>query len=188
LDHSDKDKGPALGTGKARIDEEAFAELFRLYYDDVFRYCAHRLFDRHIAEDVTSTVFLKVAGNLHRFKGDNDDFRRWLYRIANNAVNEYLRHLRRRARAIKVVAENARGQTLDNIAEGEDSYRKYALLKQAMLNLKPKYQAVITMRFFENMKLTEIAGILGKSPGTVRSQLARGLSKLRKKLAAGGYS
>jgi RNA polymerase sigma factor (sigma-70 family) len=49
--------------------------------------------------------------------------------------------------------------------------------------LKPRYQAVVTLRFFENMKLTEIAEVLGASPGTVRSQLARALGKLRKTLA-----
>jgi len=58
------------------------------------------------------------------------------------------------------------------------------LLKEAVLALKPRYQTIITLRFFENMKLNEIAEVLGGSPGTVRSQLARALAMLRKKLAA----
>jgi RNA polymerase sigma factor (sigma-70 family) len=49
--------------------------------------------------------------------------------------------------------------------------------------LKPRYQTIITLRFFENLKLTEIAEVLASSPGTVRSQLARALAKLRKVLA-----
>ena len=57
-----------------------------------------------------------------------------------------------------------------------------ALLKKALLSLKPKYQTVITLRFFENMKLTEIAACLGKNPSTVRSWLSRATEKLRKKL------
>jgi RNA polymerase sigma-70 factor (ECF subfamily) len=59
-----------------------------------------------------------------------------------------------------------------------------ALLKQAMFALKPKYQTIITLRFFENLRLTEIAEVLGNSPGTVRSQLKRALARLRKKMAA----
>ncbi len=47
-------------------------------------------------------------------------------------------------------------------------------------------QTIITLRFFENLKLTEIAGVLGSSPGTVRSQLARALAKLRAKMSSGG--
>ncbi|GAH04532.1 unnamed protein product, partial [marine sediment metagenome] len=54
-----------------------------------------------------------------------------------------------------------------------------------MFELKPRYQTIITLRFFENLKLTEIAEVLGSSPGTVRSQLARALAKLRKKINAG---
>ncbi|MHC4496936.1 MAG: RNA polymerase sigma factor [Planctomycetota bacterium] len=56
------------------------------------------------------------------------------------------------------------------------------ILKRALLSLKPKYQTVITLRFFENMKLTEIAACLGKKPSTVRCWLSRATAKLRKKL------
>jgi RNA polymerase sigma factor (sigma-70 family) len=48
-----------------------------------------------------------------------------------------------------------------------------------MLALKPRHQTIITLRFFENLKVTEIAEVLGSSPGTVRSQMARALAKLR---------
>lgn len=50
--------------------------------------------------------------------------------------------------------------------------------------MKPKYQTVITLHFFENMKLTEIAACLGKNPSTVRTWLNRASEKLRKKLDA----
>ncbi len=60
---------------------------------------------------------------------------------------------------------------------------KLSLLREAVFTLKPRYQTIITLRFFENMKLTEIAEVLGSGPGTVRSQLTRALAKLRKVLA-----
>jgi RNA polymerase sigma-70 factor (ECF subfamily) len=49
----------------------------------------HRLFERQAAEDVTSDVFLKAVENIHRFKGNEKQFRNWLYRIATNAINNY---------------------------------------------------------------------------------------------------
>jgi RNA polymerase sigma factor (sigma-70 family) len=49
-----------------------------------------------------------------------------------------------------------------------------------MLTLKPKEQAIVTMRFFENLKTEEIAEVFGTSAATVRSQLSRALVKLRK--------
>ncbi|MHC4745402.1 MAG: RNA polymerase sigma factor, partial [Planctomycetota bacterium] len=64
----------------------------------------------------------------------------------------------------------------------ESSNDKFEMLREAVLSLKPKYQTIITLRFFENMKSTEIAKLLGRSAGTVRSQLKRALIELRKRL------
>ena len=65
---------------QAQTSYNAFALLYRRHYDAVFKYCVHRLFDRHLAEDVTSQVFLKVVEKFHDFKGDERQFRNWLYR------------------------------------------------------------------------------------------------------------
>jgi len=164
---------------RACSDRAAFVQLYRRHYDAVFRYCVHRLFERTAAEDVTSDVFLKVVENIHRFKGTEKQFRNWLYRIATNAVNNYLRKTARRNRLLKVACEQANSQVTDC---GE-SAEKLTLLREAVFSLKPRYQTIITLRFFENLKLTEIAEVLGSNPGTIRSQLARALAKLRKKLA-----
>ena len=170
--------------GQARSDPAAFARLYRRYYDAVFRYCVHRLFERQTAEDITSIVFLKVVKNFGRFRGCERDFRNWLYKIATNAVNKHLRQTARRNRLLKTAAEQVSSRGADCKAAADKSIEKLALLKQAILTLKPRYQTIITLRFFENLKLTEIAETLGSSDGTVRSQLARALAKLRKKLNA----
>jgi RNA polymerase sigma-70 factor (ECF subfamily) len=167
---------------RACSDPDAFAQLYLLHYNDVFHYCLRRLFDRHSAEDVTSTVFFKVMHNLSSFDGKVNDFRNWLLRIATNAVNDHLRNSKRRADVIQKVVRNTRAESDFVIPSNDKLLEKKALLKQAILSLKPKYQTVITLRFFENMKLTEIAACLGKNPSTVRSWLSRATEKLRKKL------
>jgi len=169
---------------KACSDPDAFAELYLLHYKDVFYYCVRRLFDRHSAEDVTSTVFFKVMRKLESFDGRATDFRSWLFRIATNTVNDHLRSTKRRANVIKKAVINTRAKSVFVIDCDEELLEKKALLKQAILSLKPKYQTVVTLRFFENMKLTEIAACLGKKPSTVRSWLQRANVKLRKKLDA----
>jgi RNA polymerase sigma-70 factor (ECF subfamily) len=165
---------------RARSDRAAFVQLYHRHYDAIFRYCAHRLFDRVAAEDVTSEVFLKMVENFHRFKGTEAQFGNWLYRIATNAVNNHLRKTNRRKSLLKTACEQANDQTTDC----EETSRKLILLREAMLALKPRYQTIITLRFFENMKLIEVAELLCSSPGTVRSQLARALAKLRNKIAS----
>jgi RNA polymerase sigma-70 factor, ECF subfamily len=163
---------------RANSDTEEFIRLYRKHYDGVFRYCVHRLFDRTIAEDVTSKVFLKAVENFGRFSGDDIGLRNWLYTIATNAVNNYLRTVVRHNGQLKYLAQDSGQQD----AGYEFSVEQIAILKIAMLSLKPKYQTIITLRFFEKMNIDEIAGLFHSSPGTVRSQLSRALATLRTKM------
>jgi len=185
--HVDRDS-KAVDDGQlianARNDPAAFVQLYRRHYDAVFCYCVHRLFERQTAQDVTSAVFLSVVENFSRFRGGEQQFRNWLYKITTNAVNNYLRQAARRNVLIKRASEQINNQDSTNA-----SAEKLALLREAVLTLRPRYQTIITLRFFENLKLTEIAEVLGCSAGTVRSQLARALAKLREKLRVGeaGY-
>jgi RNA polymerase sigma-70 factor (ECF subfamily) len=122
--------------------------------------------------------------NLSSFDGTVIDFRSWLLRIATNAVNDHLRGAKRRADIIQRAVIKTRAESVFVVPCDEELLEKKALLKRAVLSLKPKYQTVITLRFFENMKLTEIAACLGKKPSTVRSWLARATAQLRKRLHA----
>jgi RNA polymerase sigma-70 factor (ECF subfamily) len=171
-------EGPLIA--RVHDDPAAFVQLYRRHYDAVFRYCVHRLFERATAEDITADVFLKVVENIGRFNGNEQQVRNWLYKIATNAVNQHLRKAVRREHLLRT----AGGQVDRGAAERGESSQKLAILRDAVLALKPRYQTIITLRFFENMKLTEIAEVLGSSPGTIRSQLTRALAKLRRNLGA----
>jgi len=162
---------------EAQTDPAALARLYRRHYDAVFRYCVHRLFDRHLAEDLTSEVFLKAVENFYKFKGSEKQFRNWLYAIATNTVNNYLRKAGRREKALKAVYQSSR----DNARNCEKTSPSLIALKKAMLGLKPKYQTIITLRFFENLKLNEIADIVDSGYGTVRSRMSRALKLLAKR-------
>ena len=169
---------------RACSDPDAFARLYLQHYDAVFHYCVRRLFDRHCAEDVTSTVFFKVMHNLGTFNGSIISFRHWLFRIATNAVNDYLRDVKRRRDVHQRIEQNALVESAFAISRDPDLPEKKALLKQAMLRLKPRYQAVVTLHYFENMKLIEIAACLDKKPSTVRNWLFRATKMLRRELDA----
>jgi RNA polymerase sigma-70 factor (ECF subfamily) len=167
---------------RAVDDPAVFVQLYRRHYDGVFRYCVHRLFERHTAEDVTSEVFLKAAKQIHRFRGREErQFRSWLFRVATNEINS---HVRKTARRQKLLRRFHQGPE-QIVTVCEDSNAEHlARLKEAVFRLKPRYQTIITLRFFENLRLTEIAEVLGCSPGTARSQLARAIAQLRKRLKA----
>jgi len=81
----------------ARNRRDALGELFDHFYPPVFAYCTRRLLVRAVAEDVTSEIFLKIASRIRDFSGTTaEDFRRWLFRIATNEINAYLRQTIRR--------------------------------------------------------------------------------------------
>ncbi|MBN1513774.1 MAG: RNA polymerase sigma factor [Phycisphaerae bacterium] len=176
---------PQSAVERARGDRDAFAELYRRHYPLVFRYCAHRLFDRHAAEDLTADVFLKAVEHLDRFEGDEPALRAWLYRIATNRINEHLRTNGRRGRPVSQIGlvndpvAPYRGDAAERIELGRT-------LAARILALPPRQQALIVLHYFERLKLVEIADILESSPATIRSQLARALAKLRNSFPSSG--
>jgi RNA polymerase sigma-70 factor (ECF subfamily) len=164
---------------QAKSDPGVFTRLYLRHYDAVFGYCVHRLFDRHCAEDITSQVFLSMVQNFEQFEGNERQFRNWLYRIATNAVNEHLRKTVRRNTILAWIRQQPSENAGDCPPTDEQQYNQ-AIVKKATLTLKPKEQAIVTMRFFENLNTEEIAEVFGTSAATVRSQLSRALVKLRK--------
>jgi RNA polymerase sigma-70 factor (ECF subfamily) len=173
----------------ARTDRDAFGRLYEICYPKVFRYSLHRLFIRDVAEDVTSDVFLWVAGNMRRFSGETQkDFERWLYRVATNEVNAYVRRTRRRRELLEAAVRSRAIRTLHfpGTAGGGEDALDWPTLYQEILRLKPREQSIITLRFFEQMTHKEIAEVLRERPTTVRVALSRTLQTLRKRLGVAG--
>jgi RNA polymerase sigma-70 factor, ECF subfamily len=169
---------------QAKSDPGAFTRLYLRHYDAIFRYCAHRLFERTTAEDITSEVFLSMVENFQTFDGNEKQFRNWLYRIATNAVNEHIRKTARRSAILTWVWRGSSNSGVDEAAAADESQDNQAVIKKALRMLKPDEQAIVTMRFFENLKTEEIAEVVGASASTVRSQLSRAMEKLRKHISS----
>ena len=166
---------------KAKTQAEALGRLYEMYYERIFRFCVYRLFNKEIAEDVTSAVFLQVARGIRGFKGRSEqDFRNWLYAIAANHANAYIRKTSRReklfAEAAASISPPAVGST--DTSSAPDWPGLYA----AILRLKPQHQTIVTLRFFENFSYQQIAEILEVKEANVRVTLHRILNKLRNQL------
>ena len=170
---------------RARRDPEAFGELYDRYYGRIFGYVLKRTANIDVAQDVTSEVFFKALKNLERFRWRGVPFSAWLYRIAGNEIANVFR---RGKREWLYITETSQSDLLSNTsleaeaAQAEEQllrHEEFLALHESISRLPPKYQEVITLRYFEDKQLKEIAAILGKSEGTVKSLLHRGLRKLR---------
>ena len=148
------------------------------YYDRIYAYCVHRLFCRTAAEDVTSQIFLAAAKGFGGIAGqESESHVRWLYAIASNHCNAYIRkHLRRRTLFEKFQQEHHPHQ------ETQGSPPDWTAVYAAIAQLKSIEQTIITLRFFENMEYEQIAAIINRRQSSVRVILHRALKKLQKLL------
>ncbi len=159
-------------------DSQALGQLYDKYYDRIFGYCLYRLFLKESAEDVTSTVFLHVAKHIGNIKDCTEqNFRNWVYTIATNQTNAHIKKMLRRRRLFNSAVK----LKLIRISDGYDQANdiEWPRLYEAIMQLKPMHQTVITLRFFEGLQFNEIAQILKTRPVTVRVALGRALDKLR---------
>jgi RNA polymerase sigma-70 factor (ECF subfamily) len=164
----------------AKTQAAALGRLYELYYDRIFRFCVHRLFNRTTAEDVTSSVFLTVARTIRDFKGRTEqDFRSWVYTIAANQANAHIRKTMRRKRLMENAA--VRWQ-VDEEDSAQWSSLDWPTLYAAIGELKPEHQTILTLRFFENMDYDEIGRVVDVRPATIRVMLHRTLRRLQEVL------
>jgi RNA polymerase sigma-70 factor (ECF subfamily) len=171
---------------RARTDPHAFGLLFDRHHDEIFKYILHRTANSELARDLTSETFFKALNKLWTFRWQNAPFSAWLYRIASNEVNGYYRkHKNHKSVPLEEVMNNPGGPDREaaeelNKAEKEIQNNQLFLeLHQAVSRLKSRYQEVVTLRFFEGKQVKDIAQILNKSEGTVKSLLHRALKQLQ---------
>ena len=169
---------------RAKKDPEVFSELYEKYYSQMFGYILKRVANLEIAQDVTSETFLKALKNLWQFRWRNIPFSSWLYRIANNEIVNYFRKHKAKIVPLEKISEPISNDNPEiefiEVQEELKKHRDFLRAQRKISKLDTKYQEVIVLRFFEKKQIKEIAEILGKKEGTIKSLLHRGLEKLRK--------
>jgi RNA polymerase sigma-70 factor (ECF subfamily) len=169
----------ALLVTRAQRDPAAFASLYELYFDPVYRYCYHRLGSWEAAEDATSVVFTNVIAALPRFRlrDGAGSFRSWLFTIAHNVVVNQARADRRR-----VVRPLADAGEIEDDAPSPEAAAVAAEASRAMhatlAKLSPEQRQVIELRL-AGLTDAEISRVLGRKPGTIRVTQYRALLRLR---------
>ena len=172
---------------RAQKEPEIFAKLYDKYYSRIFGYILKRVANLEIAQDITSETFFKALKNLWKFRWKNISISSWFYRIANNEIANYFRKNKKYSISLDKLKENGfEPVALHNpeaeFLEAQEELKKhqdFLKIQEKISQLPIRYQEVITLRFFEKKKIKEIAEILGKREGTIKSLLHRGLEKLK---------
>ncbi len=166
--------------------EKAFLEAFELYASGLVRHASFRLTNRDRALDLVQETFMRTwdyvasGGTILQYKS-------FLYRILHNLIIDEYR--KKTSRSLDELLENeAMAQVIESrlseggLHEAEEELDTRMLVRQVVscIALLPEqYRLVLTMRFVDNLSITEISETTGASENAVSVRIHRGVAKLR---------
>ena len=134
------------------------------------------------AEEVYQDVFMKVFKNIKMYDEMKSSLKTWISRIAYNESISFLRH-----KSLPVIYYEDREGEVDKLSDteveetfGHPNPETVQLIRAALRHLPPDERAIITMFYYEEMSLKDIAYVTESIPTTVASKLSRTRKKLYK--------
>ena len=183
--------------GSARRGEgEAIARLVERYSSRLHRYLTCLVGEPSLAEDILQDTWLRVMDRLDRYDPARP-FAVWLFRVAHNCAVDLLRKQSRQgvfAGPPRDEGDESRdpfeqipdsGPSALELLVGEELQAK---VEAAFADLPEHYREVLTLRFHEELRLEDIAQVLGAPLSTVKTRVQRGLELLRRRIEALGLS
>jgi RNA polymerase sigma-70 factor (ECF subfamily) len=166
-------------------DLDALALVMDEYQSRLLRYLVRMVKDQALAEDLFQVTWLRVMEKIKSYDPARD-FAPWLFTIARHLSLDHLRRYQPESLDDPLPSGDSREDLIRDEAAGAMetllAEERAMLLVQAMCEIPIIFREVVTLRFEEEMKLEEIAGLLKIPLSTVKSRLRRGLDGLRMKL------
>lgn len=163
-------------------DRRALEELYLLHFDRIYGYLHMSVGNRHDAEDLTTQTFVKMLESVGRFRWQSAPFSAWLFRIAHNLAMDHFR-AHRRWQPEEEIPEPPDSAEPSAEAEAMQSIGRQSMLR-LIENLSHEQQQVLTLKFVFNFSNGEVATILGKSEGAIKSLQHRALVSLQKQVSS----
>lgn len=158
-----------------KTQREGFAVLVKQYSETLYWKVRHIVLDHDDADDVLQNTFVKAWTNLVNFQGKSS-LVTWLYRIA---INEALDFLRRKKQTLQVSADEeasvAARLMADDYFDGDEIQ---AQLQEAVSRLPDVQRTVFTLKYFDNMKYSEISKMLDTSEGALKASYHLAVKKI----------
>ena len=177
-----------IATGLRRRDPEVLDALIEQYQHRLLRYLAHMTGNMATAEDLFQETWIRVLEKGHQYDGKSK-FSTWLMTIAHNVAID---HLRKRTNAsLDEMRDPEDGAPFEPPAKGLSPFEQVAVsedrerIQVALEQVPAIFREVLVLRFQEQMKLEEIAKLVGIPLATVKTRLYRGVLALRPALGGG---
>jgi len=173
---------PAVLAAAQRGDERAFALLWRELQPAVLRYL--RVAVPEAAEDLAADTWVSVIRGLARFRGDEPGFRALVFTAARHRALDWRRQSSRRQTASIPMEDLSDLPAPDDPAEAVLEAQSTRAALALIAELPPNQAEVLTLRMVAGLDVAQVARIVGKRPGAVRTLTHRGLRRLAQRLAA----
>ena len=162
----------------SQLDAEALAEIYDRYSPVLYGYAMRLLNDTALAEDCVAETFARFLKVLQKGQGPRDHLRAYLYRITHNWIVDLYRDHQQTSEL------NVETLQSEEFPEEEAAKRiRQKQIREAIHSLTPDQQKVITLKYLEDWSNEEIAQVLHKTVGAVKSIQHRALVSLQKLLA-----
>lgn len=178
-----------MKTGKHKIPPEAkdfdcdnLAEIYDTYHLPIYRSIYRQVGEVETARDLSADVFYRLLQAVQARKGPSRDVKAWLYRTAHNIVVDHYR--RRQFRRHDPLYKDFASDDLDP-AQTAETHILAQSARHALNNLTPEQQQVISLKCLDGFSNNEVAAIMDKSTGAVKSLQHRALTALRRELILG---
>ena len=155
-------------------------ELYRTYFDIVYRYIRSISQDGALAEEVTQETYFKALEKIDQFRGDCD-VRVWLCQIAKNTLYDHLKKQKKQLLGDEKLekTESAGGELL----EEKLAQRSQAMeILKVLHRLSEPYKEVFSLRVFGELSFGTISSLFGKSESWARVTYNRACKKIREEL------
>src|SRR6267143_6569907 len=160
----------------------ALEELYLIHFDRIYSYLHMSVGNRHDAEDLTTQVFVKMLESIGKFRWRSAPLSAWLFRIAHNLAMDHFRASRRWQPAEEVPEPEGESEPSAEAAALQSIGRQSML--ELIEDLSTEQQQVLTLKFVFNMPNAEVATVLGKTEGAIKSLQHRALVSLQKQVSS----
>jgi RNA polymerase sigma-70 factor (ECF subfamily) len=164
-------------------EKVAFELLVEMHRPSILAHASRILRDSEDAQDAVQETFLKACRALKSFKSGRPMLP-WLMRICSNCCVDIIRSRRNKSDCLDTYEHALCDERIDVARDLEDSAVSDTL-RAAITRLPSRYREIIMMRHYRHMDVTEIAEMLGKPEGTIKSWLFRARALLKKELDGG---
>jgi RNA polymerase sigma-70 factor, ECF subfamily len=165
-------------------DKDAFSHLYEQNITRIYNYIYYRTGNMGDAEDLTARVFYRAMGSIQRYEQKGVPFTAWLYRIAHNMVANWHRDNSRRKEISLEDQVNLpfKGEQPEStLLRNQESHNLILMIRE----LPIERQQLVILKFVEDLSNAEIAVIMNRSEGAVKSLYHRTLENLRKRMDDG---